>query len=294
MKRITGYLASFSGLVFLLQTNAFAVLPEGVFNYQVGLTQTEAYELATKSASEEDRGGWEDKDFKVNHEVLSLKMSYGVAPATELLWGLVHKTVKNSGALEPGAKDVTVSGIAEVSAGVKRHLYSAGLFGFEGSFVYKAPGSDYNRNALVTLGNGTTAYDLTLHTSLAVADLFATLDLTKSFRPGKAHDQSKILLSFYYTIMQMIGTGLYYGTVRTDDGIDIGSDEWNSKVGVNETGDFGKPFALLNESYDYLGLTAYYIMGTYSFGFSYTAKQEGNAKNTDLNNSTSLWFSNSI
>ena len=264
--------------------------------YHLSVGQTTADDLAKKNSEDENRGKWEDSDFTIVHNAFQLKWSRGLSEKSDFTVGVTYKSIKNNGKWGPQQSDDSFSGWSDFSFEYKRMVFNKRPYFVALLSSYEGPGSNYNPNKLVTPGNAVPVYSLGLNSAWLSAsnEFMLGLNLAQAFRAGdRAKDQSKYYAYFYYMSKPGISFGAFFGGVQTQGGIDIGSPEWASMVpgesgNGHDGGNYGMPFARLNEAYRYAGASLSYSHLQSTVSLSYTQKLLDGAKNTDINSSVAL------
>lgn len=296
--------------ILLLSLSAFAtdllaspfLTEKGKSKMTASVTSTEATELVRKSSAEEDRGNWSDDDFTINHQKLLLKVSHGVSEDMDFSLGFTYAKIANSGKWGPQQEDSEYSGLADVMISAKKKLYTEGALHVAGEFAFNGPASDYNPNVLVTPGIEAPEYVLGITNAYVHYDSNTVfgLDLAKAFRPGRAPDQMRMLMTVDFFGVELFTFGAHIGMVQSDSGVDLGDDDWvhyktkgdkSTQDGGSDMGDEGHkgmPFARLNSAYQYMGLSASYDVSTAVVFLSYSQKMLSGARNTDINSNITL------
>lgn len=239
---------------------------------------------------------WDDMGFKIKHEAYTLGVSRGISDSTDIFMALTYKRIENEGLFPMGGvvEDDSFSGWSDAEFGIK-HMHNYAPFYVAGIAKFSAPASDYNQHKLITPGNGASEFFLGANAAYYEANIgfMAGLNYGRGFRLGtRVPDQDKYSLTFYYTGIEMMSVGAFYGGVQSVDGIDIGDDEFAAEATAGNGGHIGPPFDRIKEVYNYAGLSlTSSFTDTLSLTLSYMKKLESGAQNTDLSNTITLSLS---
>ena len=270
-----------------LSANPF-VLEEGKvqaqYVYSEGLTRAIVGENGPIKGANSEGYGESYDILTVGHTVIG---SYGLGNNQDLSVGGTFKFVD-------GEKS-DFQGVTELMVDYKYRLPSEAPYYYGVSAGIHYPPKEYETSTPDAPGTFSTIIPLGFSAAYYDAEkmpVFFNVEAKYKFRSGDAPEQTDIRLEAYYTHAKF-SVGGFYGLLDSYGGIalDPSSAEWQE---AREKNDNKNPYHMLNESFRYVGLGAYWNLPNGTVGVSYVDKQLENMKNSDLNNTVSFSVMHSI